>query len=84
VLACWRPSRETLPKQLSLAGTEAGTVIQALRHIGKNYIDKTVSKKLTGKLSAKTKRTLLEHLATAPAWMRPVLKEIAGNGIDNG
>lgn len=75
--------KKASPKQLSLAGTEAGIVIQALRYIGKNYLDKTLSKKLGEKLSTKTKKTLLSHLAVVPAWMRPVLKEISGKGTDN-
>ena len=75
--------KKASPKQLSLSGTEAGIVIQALRYIGKNYIDKVLSKKLRDKLSRKTKKTLLEHLAAVPAWMRPVLKEISGEGRGN-
>jgi hypothetical protein len=69
--------KKTAPRYVALAGTESGLVIQALRHIGKEYIESKTIRTLRAHLSKKTKKELLSHLTLAPAWMRPVLKEIA-------
>lgn len=69
--------KKTAPKHLALAGTESGIVIQALRHIGEEYIEGNIIRKLRAQLSKETKNELLSNLALSPAWMRPVIREIA-------
>lgn len=70
--------RRTTPKNMATAGRISGTVIQALRYIGKARITPAHRQTLMRRLDAAEKRQLLKDRLTAPGWMRPLLKELAG------
>jgi hypothetical protein len=59
------------------AGTPIGTIIQALRYVGEDNIDKRTVDKLKRTLSATDKRALKKDIDTVPDWLRPVVAEIA-------
>jgi len=70
--------RHTTPKNMAAAGRASGTVIQALRYIGRDSVDAGVIKKLRDTLSDDDKASLKKDVRYAPDWMRPVVAEITG------
>jgi hypothetical protein len=72
------------PKHLIAPGSPAGTVVQALRHVGPVRAA-DVAQVAARRLSANDKKTLASTAVQAPAWMRPTLVSIANAamaGID--
>jgi hypothetical protein len=68
--------RHASPKHLIAPGSPAGTVVQALRHVGPARAA-DVARLATRLLSASDKKMLATTAARAPAWMRPTLVSIA-------
>lgn len=68
--------RHASPKHLIAPGSPAGTVVQALRHLGPVRAA-DVAQVAAGRLTANDKRTLAATAVQAPAWMRPTLVSIA-------
>lgn len=76
--------RHASPKHLVAPGSPAGTVVQALRHVGPAR-SSDVAQVATHWLSANDKKTLASAAVGAPAWMKPTLDLIAKavvTGID--
>lgn len=69
--------RHASPKHLIAPGSPAGTVVQALRHVGPSGAA-DVAQIAAHRLSPSDKRTLATNAVRAPAWMRPTLVMIAG------
>ncbi|MGX5829271.1 DUF6088 family protein [Mesorhizobium sp. 43Arga] len=74
--------RHASPKHLIAPGSPAGTVVQALRHVGPVRAA-DVAQLAARRLSAGDKRLLATNAVQAPAWMRPTLISI-GNTASNG
>lgn len=73
--------RHTTPRNLATAGTVSGTVIQALRHLGRQHVDESTVRHLQRVLTERDKERLRKDRIHAPGWMQPVLLEIAdGSG----
>jgi len=68
--------RHASPKHLIAPGSAAGTVVQALRHLGPVRAA-DVAQIAARRLSANDKKTLASTAVQAPAWMRPTLVTIA-------
>lgn len=68
--------RHASPKHLVAPGSPAGTVVQALRHVG-SVRAADVAQVASRQLSANDKKTLAATAIQAPAWMRPTLVSIA-------
>lgn len=68
--------RHASPKHLIAPGSPAGTVVQALRHVGAVRAA-DVAQVASRQLSANDKKTLASSAVHAPAWMRPTLVSIA-------
>jgi hypothetical protein len=68
--------RHASPKHLIAPGSPAGTVVQALRHVGPTRAA-DVAQIAARRLSANDKKTLATTAVQAPAWMRPTLALIA-------
>lgn len=68
--------RHASPKHLIAPGSLAGTVVQALRHVGPARAA-DVAQIVAHRLSASDKKTLAITAVRAPAWMRPTLASIA-------
>lgn len=82
--------RHTSPKHLIAPGSPAGTVVQALRHVGVARAS-DVLHAASRHLSASDKKLLARNATQAPAWMRATLLSIAlpdssrfGAGADLG
>ncbi len=69
--------RKASPRQMALAGKESGVVIQALRYLGVAHVDKGIVQKLQASLADNVKKEVVRNLSLAPAWMRPIIMEIA-------
>jgi hypothetical protein len=72
--------RHASPKHLIAPGSPAGTVVQALRHVG-TVRAADVAQVAARRLSANDKKTLASIVAQAPAWMRPTLVSIANAAV---
>lgn len=72
--------RHASPKHLIAPGSPAGTVVQALRHVGPVRAA-DVAQVAARRLSANDKRTLGSTAVQAPAWMRPTLVSIANAAV---
>ncbi|MCF6114595.1 DUF6088 family protein [Mesorhizobium muleiense] len=68
--------RHASPKHLIAPGSAAGTVVQALRHLGAVRAA-DVAQVAARRLSVNDKKTLASTAVQAPAWMRPTLVSIA-------
>ena len=71
--------RHASPKHLIAPGSPAGTVVQALRHVGVSRAA-DVLRIAVQSLTESDKRTLAKSAAQAPAWMRATLLSIADLG----
>lgn len=70
--------KHTTPKNMAAAGRLSGLVIQALRELGREHVTRERIAHLKRTLPADERRELLEDLTLAPAWMHPILRELAG------
>jgi hypothetical protein len=71
--------RHASPKHLIAPGSPAGTVVQALRHVGVVRAA-DVAQVASRQLTVSDKKTLAFSAVQAPAWMRPTLVSIANAG----
>ena len=69
--------RRTTPRNMAAAGRLSGLLIQALRHLGKEHITPERIEHLKRTLPIKERGQLLKDLRLAPAWMHPLLRELA-------
>ncbi len=72
--------RRTTPHNMTTAGRISGTIIQALRFIGKDRITPAHKQSLMRRLTAADKRQLLKDRLYAPGWMRSLLEEVSEGG----
>ncbi len=72
--------RHASPKHLIAPGSPAGTVVQALRHVGPVRAA-DVAQVAARRLSASDKKTLASTAVQAPAWMRSTLVSIANAAV---
>lgn len=73
--------RHASPKHLIAPGSAAGTVVQALRHLGPSRAADIVYV-ASRQLSPSDKKRLASTAVQAPAWMRPTLRAIADTRPD--
>lgn len=69
--------RRTSQKFMSTAGKISGTVIQALRYIGKEHVDPETLVRLGSKLTVKDKLILREDSSLAPLWISRIMLDLA-------
>ncbi|MGH8017918.1 MAG: DUF6088 family protein [Opitutaceae bacterium] len=69
--------RRAAPRNLLGAGRTSGLVIQAIRHIGADGITPEIKRRLRAQLDPTAKKDLGKFALKAPAWMRPIVEEIA-------
>jgi len=70
--------KKTSERNISLAGTISGLVVEALRYLGAKHITANHLKRRSKALPEKEKKKLKAHLRYSPIWMRPSLLEIIG------
>jgi hypothetical protein len=69
--------RRAAPRYLLGAGKTAGLVFQALRYLGSAGITPEIVTRLQSHLTPQDKTDLDSIALSTPAWMRPILREIA-------
>ena len=73
--------RRTTAKNMAAAGRLSGLLIQALRELGKEHVTPQRREHLRRTLPADKRRELLKDLRLAPAWMHPIFRELAEEGL---
>lgn len=68
------------PRFMATAGRPSGTVIQALRHLGKAHVTMETIARLRKSFTAAEKQQILKDRGLAPAWMHRWLQAIAAEG----
>jgi len=69
--------RQTTPRNMAAAGRLIGLIIQAFRELGKDHITQQRLEHLKRTIPANERRDLLKDIRLAPAWMHPIIREIA-------
>jgi hypothetical protein len=69
--------KRTTPRQMAAAGRLSGLLIQAFKSLGASHITPARLARLRQTLPAEERAKVLADLALAPAWMRPLLREVA-------
>lgn len=69
--------RQTTPRNMASAGRPSGLLIQALRHLGKEHVTPQRIAHLKRTLPAEKRWALLKDLQLAPAWILPILRDLA-------
>jgi len=69
--------RRTTPRNMATAGQLSGLVIQAFRTLGKKHVTPARIEKLRSTIPLKQRQELLRDIALAPAWMHPLLYDLA-------
>lgn len=69
--------RHTPPRQMATAGRKSGTVIQALRWLGRRNVDSTVIPRLRRQITPRELKQLVRDARYAPAWIADIMRSIA-------
>jgi Family of unknown function (DUF6088) len=69
--------KRTTPRHMAAAGKLSGLVIQALRSFGQAHVHRRHVQRLRERIPAGDRAGLLDDLPLAPAWMHPLLRELA-------
>ncbi|MFV2069810.1 MAG: DUF6088 family protein [Pirellulales bacterium] len=69
--------RQTTARNMAAAGQLSGLVIQALRQLGKDHVTPKQVQHLKRTVPIEKRRELLMDIRLAPAWMHPILRELA-------
>lgn len=67
------------PKDLRMDSVLSATVIQALRHLGRDAIDQSVIGSLRDKLKAQDRKRLVEDTRYGTDWIHRIAKQLAGD-----
>lgn len=71
--------RRAAPRNLLGAGRTSGRVFQALRYLGKEHVTPKIVTQLRRDLDHATKRDLVKLAVQMPAWLRPLIQQIAAS-----
>ena len=69
--------KHTTPRNMATAGRISGLVIQALRYLGKEHVDRLIMEQLGNRLDKNACGQLLKDIRYAPAWIATVFRELA-------
>jgi hypothetical protein len=69
--------RRTTPRNMAAADRLSGLLIQAFRELGKEHVTPARIAHLKRTLPAAERRELVKDVKLAPAWMHPILRELA-------
>jgi Family of unknown function (DUF6088) len=68
--------QRTTPRQMAAAGRLSGLLIQAFKSMGEKHIITAHFQKLRVNIPAAERAKVMKDLALAPAWMRPLLRQV--------
>ena len=66
----------TTPRNMATAGRKSGTLIQALRYLGRRQVDGKVFAALRRRITAADRPGILKDLRHAPAWIADLLRPL--------
>jgi predicted transcriptional regulator of viral defense system len=69
--------KRTTPRNIAASGRKSGTIIQALRHLGKNQVNDQVRSIILRQLTAADRKQILKDIKFAPAWVARILRGLA-------
>lgn len=69
--------KRTTPRQMAAAGRLSGLLIQAFKSLGAPHVTPARLQRLRRTVPAEERIKVLQDIALAPAWMRPLLREVA-------
>jgi hypothetical protein len=72
--------KRTTTKNMATADRMTGTLIQALRFLGKDKVGPEAVEILRRRLSPEDKAQLVSDIPLAPAWMASIFRRIAAEG----
>jgi hypothetical protein len=72
--------KQTTPKHMATAGRISGTVIQALRWIGRSHVTPELISPLRRRLSDEDRRQLVDDIRYAPACIAGILRRVVDDG----
>jgi len=70
--------RRTTPRNMAPSGRVSGTVIQALRFLGRKDVDQKIVDRLRERLSTSDKHQLMKDIRHAPIWIAEIIRKLAG------
>lgn len=68
--------QHTAPRNMATAGRKSGTLIQALRYLGKDQVDDKVISILSRHIADKDRASIRRDLIHAPAWIADILRPL--------
>lgn len=71
--------KHVAPSALIGVGTLSGTIIQAIKHLGKTHIDSHIIQKIRNQISDQDKADLIKYKFKTPEWMHSIIEEIIKN-----
>jgi len=71
--------KHVAPKELPVGNRTSATVLQALRHLGKDAVDATVLRRIRNSLSPRSRSQLLRDARYTTDWIAEAVRKIAGN-----
>jgi hypothetical protein len=69
--------KRTTPRQMAAAGRLSGLLIQAFKSLGAPHVSPARIRHLRETIPAEERVKVMQDLPLAPAWMRPLLREVA-------
>lgn len=72
--------KRTTPRNMATAGRKSGTIIQALRHLGRSGVDEKTIATLQRQLTDRDRKQLTKDLVHAPAWIAEILRRLGSTG----
>ena len=68
--------KQTTPRNMATAGRISGSIIQALRHLGRQHVDDDVILQLDRRLDADARKQLLRDSRFAPTWIADIMRQL--------
>jgi predicted transcriptional regulator of viral defense system len=75
--------KNTTPRNMATAGRISGTVIQALRHLGKSQVTNQHIAQLKKTLNDNDKKQLKKDSIYSPVWLHPIIEKIVSKDNNN-
>lgn len=75
--------QRTTPRQMAAAGRLSGLLIQAFKSMGVKHITPAHIERLRKNIPAVERAKVMKDVALAPAWMRPLLKQVAQEDVES-
>jgi hypothetical protein len=71
--------KHVAPKELPVGNRTSATVLQALRHLGRDAVDSTVVSRIRNALSPRNRTQLLQDARYTTDWIADAVRKIAGD-----